>query len=289
MAEAHSPAPRRLSLWRRQRAQLAHFTRPRLDPALGRVDEDAFVLCSLSLRRRRAPGARVARRGEHGLEQDPVSETSRSTGNGAGHAQAIYVLRRPVLRGAAARPLPLAALAHASEWLRQQLQADAGFTGVLVSNPVHSDYDHPQVAHRAVQAYRIPRVHIRRLAVSSQPSNRCGPELRRLPSPDAIRRIRGPKRRRRYPLRRRDLRRDRRNESARFHLLRTCRQSSNLYLGTEPDGARPDGTSRRGWRGRPPAAAGTPAHSKRAKGQRSGAVRPAAHLAARPAHCRPPQ
>ena len=58
-----------------------------------------------------------------------------------GHAHAIYVLRRPVLRGAAARPFPLAVVGRCSEWLRLQLQADAGFTGVLVANPTHTDYD----------------------------------------------------------------------------------------------------------------------------------------------------
>ena len=58
-----------------------------------------------------------------------------------GHAHAIYTLRRPVLRGATARPFPLAVLGRCSEWLRLQLQADAGFAGVLVSNPVHADYD----------------------------------------------------------------------------------------------------------------------------------------------------
>ena len=58
-----------------------------------------------------------------------------------GHAHAIYTLRRPVLRGANARPFPLAVLGRCSEWLRLQLQADAGFAGVLVANPVHADYD----------------------------------------------------------------------------------------------------------------------------------------------------
>lgn len=58
-----------------------------------------------------------------------------------GHAHAIYTLRRPVLRGATARPFPLAVLGRCSEWLRLQLQADAGFAGVLVSNPVHADYE----------------------------------------------------------------------------------------------------------------------------------------------------
>ena len=59
----------------------------------------------------------------------------------SGHAHAVYTLRRPVLRGVEARPFPLAALGRCSEWLLQQLRADAGFAGVLVSNPVHADYD----------------------------------------------------------------------------------------------------------------------------------------------------
>ena len=59
----------------------------------------------------------------------------------SGHAHAVYTLRRPVLRGMEARPFPLAALGRCSEWLLQQLRADAGFAGVLVSNPVHADYD----------------------------------------------------------------------------------------------------------------------------------------------------
>ena len=59
----------------------------------------------------------------------------------SGHAQAIYTLRRPVLRGPKARPWPLAALGRASEWLLSALAADKGFAGVLVSNPTHSDYD----------------------------------------------------------------------------------------------------------------------------------------------------
>ncbi len=58
-----------------------------------------------------------------------------------GHAHAIYTLRRPVLRGATARPFPLAVLGRCSEWLRLQLQADAGFAGVLVANPTHDEYD----------------------------------------------------------------------------------------------------------------------------------------------------
>ena len=59
----------------------------------------------------------------------------------SGHAHAVYTLHRPVLRAAEARPFPLAALGRCSEWLLQQLRADAGFAGVLVSNPVHADYD----------------------------------------------------------------------------------------------------------------------------------------------------
>ena len=59
----------------------------------------------------------------------------------SGHAHAIYTLRRPVLRGPNARPFPLSVLARCSEWLLTALSADAGYTGVLVSNPIHDDYD----------------------------------------------------------------------------------------------------------------------------------------------------
>lgn len=59
----------------------------------------------------------------------------------SGHALAIYTLRRPVLRGPGARPSPLAALGRCSEYLLDQLAADAGYAGVLASNPTHTDYD----------------------------------------------------------------------------------------------------------------------------------------------------
>ena len=59
----------------------------------------------------------------------------------SGHSHAIYALRRPVHRGANARLAPLETLARCSEWLRSALDADRGFTGVLVSNPTHNDYD----------------------------------------------------------------------------------------------------------------------------------------------------
>ena len=59
----------------------------------------------------------------------------------SGNAHAIYTLRHPVFRGPNARPWPLAALGRASEWLLSALAADAGFAGILVSNPVHADYD----------------------------------------------------------------------------------------------------------------------------------------------------
>ena len=58
-----------------------------------------------------------------------------------GHAHAVYALARPVHRGEGARPGPLDTLGRASEWLREALRADAGYTGVLVANPVHADYD----------------------------------------------------------------------------------------------------------------------------------------------------
>ena len=59
----------------------------------------------------------------------------------SGHAHAIYTLRRPVHRGDQARPHPLSILGRCSEWLCGALQADAGFTGVLVANPTHADYE----------------------------------------------------------------------------------------------------------------------------------------------------
>ena len=58
-----------------------------------------------------------------------------------GHAHAIYTLKRPVFRGPKAKPFPIAVLARCSEWLLGILHGDAGFTGVLVSNPTHADYD----------------------------------------------------------------------------------------------------------------------------------------------------
>ena len=57
------------------------------------------------------------------------------------NAHAIYTLRRPVFRGENVRPFPLAVLGRISEWLREALHADAGFSGVLVANPTHADYD----------------------------------------------------------------------------------------------------------------------------------------------------
>ena len=58
----------------------------------------------------------------------------------SGHAAAVYTLRHRVFTGENARLTPMAALGRASEWLRERLQADPGFVGVLVSNPVHPDY-----------------------------------------------------------------------------------------------------------------------------------------------------
>ena len=58
-----------------------------------------------------------------------------------GHAHAVYTLKRPVHRGAKARPYPLGVLGRCSEWLLTALRADSGFTGVLVANPVHDDYE----------------------------------------------------------------------------------------------------------------------------------------------------
>ena len=58
-----------------------------------------------------------------------------------GHAHAIYTLKKPVFRGPKARPFPIAVLARCSEWLLGVLHGDAAFSGVLVSNPIHGDYD----------------------------------------------------------------------------------------------------------------------------------------------------
>ena len=58
-----------------------------------------------------------------------------------GHAHAVYALARPVHRGEGARPRPLETLGRVSEWLREALQADTGYAGVLVANPISADYE----------------------------------------------------------------------------------------------------------------------------------------------------
>ena len=63
-----------------------------------------------------------------------------ATRTASGHAQVFYLLERPVHRGEHARATPLRYLARVSEFYRASLGADAGYTGVLASNPVHDDY-----------------------------------------------------------------------------------------------------------------------------------------------------
>ena len=63
-----------------------------------------------------------------------------ATRTASGHAQIFYLLDRPVHRGEHARAKPLRYLGRVSEYYRATLGADAGFTGVLSSNPIHGDY-----------------------------------------------------------------------------------------------------------------------------------------------------
>ena len=63
-----------------------------------------------------------------------------ATRSASGHAQVFYLLDRPVHRGERARVKPLTYLARVVEFYRATLRADAGYTGVLSSNPVHDDY-----------------------------------------------------------------------------------------------------------------------------------------------------
>ena len=58
----------------------------------------------------------------------------------SGHVQVFYLLARPVHRGDQAREKPLLFTARISEYYRAKLGADSGYTGVLSTNPVHSDY-----------------------------------------------------------------------------------------------------------------------------------------------------
>ena len=58
----------------------------------------------------------------------------------SGHAQAAWLLKRPVHKAPGSRPRPLLRFTRAAEYYRQALGADAGFVGVLCSNPIHEDY-----------------------------------------------------------------------------------------------------------------------------------------------------
>ena len=63
-----------------------------------------------------------------------------ATRTASGHAQVFYLLDRPVHRGDHARAQPLRYLGRVAEFYRATLGADAGYTGVLSSNPTHGDY-----------------------------------------------------------------------------------------------------------------------------------------------------
>ena len=63
-----------------------------------------------------------------------------ATRTASGHAQVFYLLDRPVHRGEHARAKPQQYLGRISEFYRATFGADAGYTGVLSSNPVHGDY-----------------------------------------------------------------------------------------------------------------------------------------------------
>ena len=63
-----------------------------------------------------------------------------ATRKASGHVQIFYLLDRAVHRGERARVKPLTYLARVSEYYRATLGADAGYTGVLSSNPTHEDY-----------------------------------------------------------------------------------------------------------------------------------------------------
>ena len=90
-----------------------------------------------------------------------------ATRKASGHAQAFWLLDRPVHRGEHARAKPLQYLGRIAEYFRASLGADAGYTGVLSSNPVHKDYttsyprDEPyalgDLAAAIPKNWRIPR------------------------------------------------------------------------------------------------------------------------------------
>ena len=63
-----------------------------------------------------------------------------ATRTASGHAQVFYLLDRPVHRGDHARAQPLRYLSRVAEYFRASLGADAGYRGVLSSNPTHADY-----------------------------------------------------------------------------------------------------------------------------------------------------
>ena len=63
-----------------------------------------------------------------------------ATRTASGHSQVFYLLDRPVHRGEHARPKPLHYLSRVAEYFRASLGADAGYRGVLSSNPAHGDY-----------------------------------------------------------------------------------------------------------------------------------------------------
>ena len=91
-----------------------------------------------------------------------------ATRTASGHAQVFYLLDRPVHRGEHARVKPLQYLARVSEFYRATFGADAGYMGVLSSNPVHGDYrtSYPrtepytldQLAGAIPKGWRTPRV-----------------------------------------------------------------------------------------------------------------------------------
>ena len=58
------------------------------------------------------------------------------TRRSSGHVHCGWMLRTPVHRGAGARTKPLTLFGRVSEYYRQALGADAGYVGVLASNPV---------------------------------------------------------------------------------------------------------------------------------------------------------
>ena len=63
-----------------------------------------------------------------------------ATRTASGHMQVFYLLDRPVHCGEHARASPLSCLGRVSEFYRAKFGADAGYRGVLSSNPVHGDY-----------------------------------------------------------------------------------------------------------------------------------------------------